>query len=41
MIETAKLNGVDLEAWLTWVLGRIANQKITWLDDLMPWRYPA
>ncbi|MEM9197874.1 MAG: hypothetical protein AAGD12_08485 [Pseudomonadota bacterium] len=23
------------------VLGRIADQKITRLDDLMPWRYAA
>lgn len=41
LIETAKLNGVDPEAWLTRVLGRIADQKITRLDDLMPWRYAA
>ena len=41
LIETAKLNGVDPQAWLTWVLGRIADQKITRLDDLMPWRYAA
>lgn len=41
LIETAKMNGVDPQAWLTWVLGRIADQKITRLDDLMPWRYAA
>ena len=41
LIETAKLNGIDPQAWLTWVLGRIADQKITRLDDLMPWRYAA
>ena len=39
LIETAKLNGVDPQAWLTDVLGRIAEHKITRLDDLMPWRY--
>jgi len=39
LIETAKLNGVDLQAWLTDVLGRIAEHKITKLDELMPWRY--
>lgn len=41
LIETAKLNGIDPQAWLTWVLGRIADQKITRLDDLTPWRYAA
>ena len=39
LIETAKLNGVDLQAWLTDVLGRIADHKITRLDELLPWRY--
>jgi transposase len=39
LIETAKLNGVDPQAWLTDVLGRIADHKITRIDELMPWRY--
>jgi transposase len=39
LIETAKLNGVDPQAWLTNVLGRIADHKITKLDELMPWSY--
>ncbi len=39
LIETAKLNGVNPQAWLTDVLGRIADHKITRLDELMPWRY--
>jgi hypothetical protein len=38
LIETATLNGVDPQAWLTNVLGRIANHKITRLEELMPWR---
>lgn len=37
LIETAKLNNVDPQAWLTWVLGQIADHKITRLDELMPW----
>ena len=41
LIETAKLNGVDPQAWLTNVLGRIADHKITRLDELLPWRYAA
>ncbi len=39
LIETAKLNGIDLQAWLTDVLARIADHKITRIDELMPWRY--
>ena len=39
LIETAKLNGVDPQAWFTDTLGCIADHKITKLDELMPWRY--
>jgi len=39
LIETAKLNGVDPQAWLTDVLNRIADHKITRMDELFPWRY--
>ena len=41
LIETAKLNNVDPQAWLTWVLAQIADHKITRLDELLPWRYAA
>ena len=41
LIGSAKLNGVDPQAWLTEVLGRIADHKITRLDELLPWRYAA
>ena len=41
LIETAKMNGVDPQAWLTWVLARIADHKITRPNELMPWRYAA
>lgn len=27
------------DAWLIWVLGRIADQKMTRLDELLPWKY--
>jgi hypothetical protein len=39
LIETAKLNKVDPQAWLTWVLDRIADHKINKLDELLPWNY--
>ena len=41
LIETAKLNGVDPQAWLTDVLARISDHKITRVDELLPWRYAA
>ncbi len=39
LIETAKMNDVDPEAWLTWVLERVADHKINRIDELMPWQY--
>ena len=39
LIETAKLNGIDPQAWLTDVLSRIADHKINMIDELLPWRY--
>ena len=41
LIETAKLNGVNTQAWLTWVLERIADHKINRIDELLPWNYKA
>lgn len=37
LLETAKLNGVDPQAWLTNVLARIADHKINKIDELLPW----
>ncbi|MEK9649239.1 MAG: Fe-S protein assembly co-chaperone HscB [Gammaproteobacteria bacterium] len=33
------LNGVDPEAWLTWVLTHIADHKINRIDELAPWNW--
>src|SRR3954454_6332848 len=41
LIGSAKLNGIDPQAWLTDVLGRIADHKITRIDELLPWPYAA
>jgi len=41
LIETAKLNNVDPQAWLTDVLSRIADHKINRIDELLPWNYLA
>ena len=41
LIETCRMNSVDPEAWLRWVLARVADQKMTHLDELMPWNWTA
>jgi transposase len=38
LIETAKLNAVDPQAWLADIIARIPDYKITRVDDLMPWQ---
>jgi transposase len=37
LIETAKLNGVDPEAYLRDILARIADYSISRVDELLPW----
>lgn len=39
LIETAKLNDVDPQAWLTHVLSRIADYSISRVADLAPWNF--
>lgn len=39
LIETAKLNGVDPQAWLADVLARIADHPASRLADLLPWNW--
>jgi len=39
LIQTAKLNGVDPQAWLGDVLARIADHKINDLAALLPWNW--
>ena len=43
LIQTAKLNGVDPQAWLTDVLERIVARQIkaTELHRLLPWNWKA
>ena len=37
LVETAKLNGIDPEAYLRDALGRIADHLINRIDELLPW----
>ena len=39
LIQTAKLNDVDPQAWLADVLARIAEHPFQKLDDLLPWKW--
>ncbi|WP_423838659.1 IS66 family transposase [Thauera propionica] len=39
LIQTAKLNDVDPQAWLADVLARIAEQPVSRLGELLPWNW--
>ena len=39
LIQTAKLNNVDPQAWLADVLARIADTPQTQLAELLPWKW--
>ncbi|GAB5434716.1 MAG: transposase [Epibacterium sp.] len=39
IIETAKMNGLDPQAYLTDILTRIHDHKINQLEELLPWNW--
>src|SRR5215203_2088797 len=41
LIETAKLNGVDPQAWLADVLARLPDHPVKRIDELLPWNWKA
>lgn len=41
LIVTAKMNGIDPQAWLAAVLRRINDQQASLLDELLPWNWKS
>ena len=41
LIETAKLNGIDPQAWLADVLSRLPDHPAKQIDELLPWQWVA
>ena len=41
IVETAKLNGLDPEAYLRDIFARIADHPINRIDELLPWTWKA
>jgi transposase len=41
LIETCKMNDVNPEAWLAWVLECILDHPVNRIQDLLPWAYQA
>jgi hypothetical protein len=39
IIETAKMNGLDPQAYLADVLDRINDHEINRIDELLPWNW--
>lgn len=39
LIQTARLNDIDPQAWLADILARIADHSATRLDELLPWNW--
>ena len=39
LVETAKLNGVDPQAWLADVLARLPDHPVRRIDELLPWNW--
>lgn len=39
LIGTAKLNGIEPEAWLRYVLIHIADYPVNQVQDFLPWNF--
>jgi hypothetical protein len=41
ILESAKMNGINPQAYLTDIIGRIADYPIHKIDDLLPWQWKS
>ena len=41
LVETCKLNDVDLQAWLAYVLAKLPDHPAKRIDELLPWNWKA
>ena len=41
LVETCKLNDVDPQAWLAYVLANLPDHPAKRIDDLLPWNWKA
>lgn len=41
LIETAKLNDVDPQAWLAWVLAKLPDHPAKRIDEMLPWNWQS
>jgi hypothetical protein len=41
LIGTAKLNGIEPQAWLTHVLAHIADHPVNQIEAFLPWRFAS
>ena len=39
IVETCKMNGINPQAYLTDIIGRIADHPIQKIDELLPWHW--
>ena len=39
LLETPKLNGINPQAYLTWVFETITDHPINRIDELLPWNF--
>jgi transposase len=41
LVETCKLNDVDPQAWLAYVLAKLPDHPAKRIDELLPWNWKA